>query len=77
MADTAGPRPKRQALKRVVIVLQRQANLLEMVAALHAAGGLAGGLHGGQQQRDQHADDGDHHQQLDKSETTFSHTPAP
>ena len=57
----AGHRPviKRKRLLHIVIVLQRQANLLQVVAALHAAGRLAGRLHGRQQQRDQHADDGD------------------
>jgi hypothetical protein len=33
---------------------------------LSAAGRLASRLHSGQQQGDEHADDGDHHQQLDE-----------
>ena len=35
---------------------------------LRAAGGFAGGLHRGQEQRHQHADDGDHHQQFHQGE---------
>ena len=37
------------------VVVHRQADLLEVVDALGAAGGLAGRLHGREQQRDQHA----------------------
>ena len=48
--------------------MERQADLLEVVGALDAAGGLAGRLHGRQQQRDQDADDGDDHQELDEGE---------
>jgi hypothetical protein len=33
---------------------------------LHAAGGFAGRLDGGQKQRDEHTDDGDDNEQLDK-----------
>jgi hypothetical protein len=38
--------------------VQRDAELLEVVGALGAAGGLARRLHRGQQQGDQHPDDG-------------------
>jgi hypothetical protein len=48
--------------------VHRHAELLEVVAALTAAGGLAGRLDRRQQQGDQHPDDGDHHQQLDQRE---------
>ena len=51
-----------------MVVLRGQAELLEVVGALGAAGGLAGRLHGRQQQRDQHGDDGDHDQQFDQGE---------
>jgi hypothetical protein len=47
-------------------VLDRDAQLLEVVAALHARGSLADFLHGGQEQADEDGDDGDHHQQLDQ-----------
>src|SRR5262245_26569339 len=45
-----------------------QADLLEVVGALDAAGGLAHLLHRRQEQPDQHRDDADHHQQLDQRE---------
>jgi hypothetical protein len=41
------------------------ADLLEVVGALHACGGLADLLHGGQQQPDQDRDNRDDDQQLD------------
>ena len=44
---------------RAVVVVDAQADLLEIVDALGAACGLAGRLHGGQQQGDQHRDDRD------------------
>ena len=53
---------------RVVVVVQGQADLLEVVGALDAGGGLADLLHGGQQQADQDGDDGDDDQQLDQRE---------
>ena len=57
-----------QAADGVDIVVGRQGELLEVVGALHAPGGLAGRLDGGQQQRDQDAGDGDDHQQFDQGE---------
>ena len=42
-----------------LIVVQGQANLLEVIGALHASGRLASGLHRGQQEGDQHGDDRD------------------
>ena len=53
---------RRDAEVDVVVVVDRQAKLLEIVGALDPPGGLAGRLHGGQQQRDQYGDDRDHHQ---------------
>jgi len=53
--------------------VQAQADLLEVVRARHACGGLADLLHGGQQQADQDGDDRYHHQQLDQREAA----PAP
>ena len=46
-----------------------QGELFEVVAALHPPCGLARRLHRRQQQRDQYADDRNHHQQLDQCET--------
>ena len=43
-------------------------NLLEVVLAAHPVGCLPYFLDSGKQQADQHADDGDHDQQLDQRE---------
>ena len=64
--------PERERAVGVVVVVQGQADLLEVVDALGAAGGLAGRLHGRQQQADQDGDDRDHHQQLDQREAPSS-----
>jgi hypothetical protein len=42
------------------------AELLEIVAARHPPGRFAGRLHGRQKERNQHADNGDHHKQLNE-----------
>src|SRR5262249_26176611 len=68
-----GAGPIGQRLEYIMVILQSQADLLEMVAALHAAGCFAGSLHCRQQQGDEHADDGDHHQQLHQGKSTPSH----
>ena len=60
----------REAVQGRVVVVQGDADLLEVVGALGPAGRLAGRLDGRQQQGDQHADDGDDHQQLDQGEAT-------
>ena len=52
------------------VVVQREAELHELVLALRASRGLAGLLHGGQQQRDEHRDDRDHDQEFDQREAT-------
>ena len=56
-----------------VVVVQGQADLLEVVDALGPPGGLAGRLHGGQEQGDQDGDDGDDDQQFDQGEATTTH----
>src|SRR5262249_60991536 len=48
--------------------VEGQADLLEVVGALRAPGGLADFLHRGQEQADEDGDDGDHNQQLDERE---------
>src|SRR5207249_1723110 len=58
----------REELVGVVEVVHRQPDLLEVVARLHAGGGLAHLLHCGQQQADQDGNDGNHHQQFDERE---------
>src|SRR5262249_55085755 len=60
----------RQRLIRVVVVVHGQAELLEVVLALDAGGGLAHLLHRRQQEPDQDGNDGDYHQQLDEGEST-------
>ena len=55
-----------------MVVVQGQADLLEVVAALAAPRRLAGGLHGRQQQGDQHRDDRDDHQKFDQSESPLA-----
>ena len=52
-----------------MIVLQGHAQLPEIVLAMGAPGRFAGRLDGRQEQADQDADDGDHHQQFDQGET--------
>ena len=61
-------RQGKASLGRFVIV-KRQQHLFEIVVALAAVRGLAGGLDRLQQQRNDHAHDGDHNQQLDDGET--------
>ena len=52
-----------------LVVVHGDPELLQVVDALGAAGGLAGRLHGGQQEADQDRDDRDHDQQLDQGES--------
>src|SRR5690348_16887347 len=54
----------------VVVIVDGQSELFEIVAALHAGGGLADLLHRGQQETDEDGNDGDHHQELDQRETS-------
>jgi len=51
-----------------VVVVQPQADVLEVVVALRTPCGLARRLRGRQQQGDQNADDGDDHQQFQQAE---------
>ena len=53
-----------------MIVVQGDAQLMQIVAALGAAAGLTGRLHRGQQERGQNADDGNYDQELDQREPT-------
>jgi hypothetical protein len=56
--------PRGELLVRVVEVLERNADVFEVVLALCATGSLAGRLDRGQEQRDQDADNRNHHEQL-------------
>jgi hypothetical protein len=49
-----------------MVIVERQTDLLEVVAALHSPGRLARRLHGRQQHRDQDADDRDDHEELNQ-----------
>src|SRR5919198_1519086 len=57
-----------QAAERVVVVVERQADLLEVIRALHAIRRLADLLDGGQEQANEDRDDGDDDEQLDQGE---------
>src|SRR5262249_16744982 len=62
------PPPCREVVVGAVVVVEGQADLLELVRALHARGGLADLLHGRQHQADERGDDGDYYQQLNERE---------
>src|SRR5262249_34854620 len=64
--DPAG----REHTEGVVIVVQRQPDLLEIVSALDAPRRLAGRLHRRQEQADPDGDDPDRHEELDQREAT-------
>jgi hypothetical protein len=51
------------------MVVDRDPVLLEVVGATAPPGRLARGLHRREEQTDERADDGDHHQQFDEGET--------
>lgn len=54
----------------VGVVVDRQADLLEVVVAARPTSRFTRGLHGGQQQGDEHADDRDNDKQLHEREAT-------
>src|SRR5262249_49330528 len=60
----AGDVPRREALVGAVVVVQGEADLLEVVLALEAGRRLPHPLDGGQQQADQDRNNPGHHQQL-------------
>src|SRR2546421_30440 len=63
-----GSEPGRKDAVSSMVVVEGQADLLQVVLALGAGGRLAHLLDGGQEQADEDGDDGDHHQQLDQRE---------
>lgn len=69
-------RPGRKRTVDVQIVVQCQADVVQIVAALGAACGLPGLLHRGQQQGNQDCDNGDDDQQFDEGERTAMMRPA-
>src|SRR4029453_4930135 len=62
---------RRKSIERVVVIVEGQPDLLQIVLALGAAGRLPRLLHGRQQERDEHADDGDHDQKLNQCEPSI------
>jgi hypothetical protein len=57
-----------QLLVGTVVIVQRQANLLEVVTAAHSPCCFPSSLDGWKKQTNQNADDGNHHQELHKRE---------
>src|SRR5262249_51442816 len=62
-----GPAPREDA-HRVVVVVHRQRQLLQVVGALHARGGLADLLYRGEEKTNQDGNNSDDDQQLDQRE---------
>src|SRR5262249_17354115 len=58
----------RQFSQGVVVVVTGQPDLLQLVGAAHAGGGLSDLLNGGEQQPDEGGDDRDDDEQLDEGE---------
>src|SRR5262249_2000101 len=57
-----------EPLVGIFVVVHGQADLLEVVLALRACGGVADLLYRGQEQPDEDGDDGHHYKQLDEGE---------
>ena len=62
--------PRRKPSFGRVVVVHRQAQLLEIVAARTPPSGFTGRLHRREEQADQRGDDRDHHQQFNEGEGT-------
>ena len=60
---------RREGIVGVVVIVQREPQLLEIIGTLHATGRLASCLDGWKKQSDENADDGDHHQQFHQRKT--------
>ncbi len=56
----------------IMVVVKRNADLFEIVAALSASGSFASRLNSRQQQRDQNRNDGDHDEQFDERKADAS-----
>src|SRR5262249_61544031 len=67
---------RRKRPVRAMVVVKRQADLLEVILALSSRGGLANSLNGRYEQAHEDRNDRDHDEQLDQSEAVascFSH----
>ena len=60
----------------VFVIVQCQPLLMQIVLTGHPPGRFAGHLHGRQQQRNEHADNRDHDEQLDQREAAATVGPA-
>src|SRR5262245_45421849 len=60
-----------EVAQRGLVVVEGEAELLEVVGATHARRRLADLLNSGEKQADQDRDDGDHDQELDQGEGTL------
>ena len=60
-------------LSRALVIVERQRDLPEVIGATGPPGRLAGRLHRRQEQADERADDGDHHEEFDQREPGRSH----
>src|SRR5262249_8212207 len=67
-----GTLAKREPAEGAVIVVQRQADLMEIVLAFHAIGRLADLLNCWKQKTHKNSNDGDDYQQFDERETGSS-----
>src|SRR5262249_53579611 len=72
-ADVAGREgvAHRKAAMCIVVAMHRETNLLELVRTARPAGAFPRRLDGREQEGDEHADDRDHHEELDERETAF------
>ena len=68
--DLAG----REDAEGFLVVVKRQANLLEVVPALAGTGRLAGLLYRREQNGNEDGDDGNHHQQFNEGKTPLPET---
>src|SRR5262249_14592251 len=59
-----------ESVMGIVVLMKGQANLLEVILALHAVGRLPHLLNRRQEQTDQDADDGNDHEQFNQAEGT-------
>ena len=57
-----------QRAVRIVIVVQCEADLLQIISARNATSRFPGRLHSGKKETDENRDDGDHDQQFDQRE---------
>jgi hypothetical protein len=62
----------RKTIEDIVLVVKRQAKLLQMILALRPASGLTSLLHGGQQKRYKNGNDGNHDKEFDQCKAVMA-----